>query len=393
MSMKKQAPPLMAVRHIMLDFAENTGLSPAGTAPCRYLWTDAFAVCNFLELYRRTGDEKFKILAVSLVDQVHHILGKHRRDDSRIGWISGLDKDEGEKHPTGGGLRIGKTLNERKLGEPFDEHSEWDRDGQYFHYLTKWMHALIRIGRVTGEGGYLLQAAELAKTAHARFTYLPSAGGVKRMYWKMSIDLSRPMVHSMGHHDPLDGFITYSVLQTALGKDANRSPSFALDREIADLAAMCRGINWATDDPLGLGGIMADTYRVGQLIVAGRFELVDLLAELLSSSLIGLDSFAGKNPFDIPSDCRLAFREFGLSIGLQAMKKLLDLMTENPDQFNKLDLFARGEILGQQERIIDAIESFWLQSANRKAGSWTAHREINSVMLATNLMPDGFLSL
>ena len=25
-------------------------------------------------------------------------------------------------------------------GAPVDERLEWDRDGQYFHYLTKWMH-------------------------------------------------------------------------------------------------------------------------------------------------------------------------------------------------------------------------------------------------------------
>ncbi len=44
------------VREIMLEFAERTGLSPAGSSPERYLWTDAFAVCNFLGLYRQTGD-------------------------------------------------------------------------------------------------------------------------------------------------------------------------------------------------------------------------------------------------------------------------------------------------------------------------------------------------
>lgn len=40
------------VREIMIEFANLSGLSPARTSPQRYLWTDAFAVCNFLELYR-----------------------------------------------------------------------------------------------------------------------------------------------------------------------------------------------------------------------------------------------------------------------------------------------------------------------------------------------------
>ena len=39
------------VEQIMAQFAAETGLTGA-CAPRRYLWTDAFAVCNFLELYR-----------------------------------------------------------------------------------------------------------------------------------------------------------------------------------------------------------------------------------------------------------------------------------------------------------------------------------------------------
>ncbi|MGA7877901.1 MAG: hypothetical protein WCA08_19750, partial [Desulfoferrobacter sp.] len=61
-------------REIMTEFAELTGLIE-DRPPKRYLWTDAFAVCNFLELYRQTGEEQFKHLALSLVDQVHTVLG------------------------------------------------------------------------------------------------------------------------------------------------------------------------------------------------------------------------------------------------------------------------------------------------------------------------------
>jgi hypothetical protein len=103
-----------------------------------------------------------------------------------------------------------------------DERLEWDRDGQYYHYLTKWMHALNRAGRVTGASIYTAWAIELAKTAHAGFTYVPPTSSEKRMYWKMSIDLSYPVVRSMGHHDPLDGFITYTALQAAADIFKNR---------------------------------------------------------------------------------------------------------------------------------------------------------------------------
>ena len=178
--MKRNASDAI-VLEIMEDFARLTGLAPVGTQR-RYLWTDAFAVCNFLELFRLTNNETFRELALQLVDQVHHSLGRHRADDPRTGWISGLDEQEGELHPTRGGLRIGKQLNERKPGEPPDESLEWDQDGQYYHYLTKWMHALNRVGRVTGNPTYTRWALELAQTAHTRFTYVPSLGGRKKMY-------------------------------------------------------------------------------------------------------------------------------------------------------------------------------------------------------------------
>ena len=39
---------------LMRDFAERSGLS-SPRPPQRYLWTDAFAVCNFLGLARSQG--------------------------------------------------------------------------------------------------------------------------------------------------------------------------------------------------------------------------------------------------------------------------------------------------------------------------------------------------
>lgn len=153
---------IAAVHDIMQAFAERTGLSPATIQPRRYLWTDAYAVCNYLSLFRRTGEPHYERLALALIEQVHQTLGRHRADDPRSGWISGLDEVQGARHPTAGGLRIGKPLNERGRHERADEALEWDRDGQYFHYLTKWMHALCRAAAVTGDARYQRWAAELA---------------------------------------------------------------------------------------------------------------------------------------------------------------------------------------------------------------------------------------
>jgi hypothetical protein len=382
------------VREIMMGFADLTGLSPAGKAPRRYLWTDAFAVCNFLELHRQTRDEEYKHLALRLVDQVHHILGRHREDDSRNGWISGLSEEEGRRHPTAGGLRIGKGMNERNPREPYDEHLEWDRDGQYYHYLTKWMHALNRVSRVTGNPAFNVWAIELAKAAHARFTYLPSRASGKRMYWKMSIDLSRPLVPSMGQHDPLDGLITYLQLQATAEKDKESTAAQDLESEIADMARLCVGKAWDTDDPLGIGGLLCDAYRSSQLSVIQGSEENDLLATLLESSLRGLGHFARGSLLMSPSDYRLAFRELGLSIGLRAVQRLPGLIEGNPKLFGKgHPVHTKVKSLMRYLPLCEGIEKFWLDPASTENETWRAHREINMVMLATSLAPDSYLAL
>lgn len=363
------------VRDLMAEFAGLTGLDPPHDHPRRYLWTDAYAVCNHLELFRRTGDATCRDLALRLVDQVHHTLGRHRDDDPRTGWISGLSEEEGEAHPTRGGLRIGKPLPERRPDEPFDERLEWDRDGQYYHYLTKWMHALNRVSRVTGDPIYTWWAVELAGIAHAAFTYAPSSGG-KRMYWKMSIDLSRPLVPAMGQHDPLDGFVTYSELQAAAG-------GTILSVEIADMARICRGGNLATDDPLGIGGLLFDAGRIAQLAsISGG-----LLASVLEAAQSGLARFAGGGTLRYPADSRLAFRELGLSIGIRGVGPLAERVRENPA------LSRRADALMRYVPLADEIERFWMDPEHRKAGTWMQNREINTVMLATSLAPEEFLAI
>jgi hypothetical protein len=382
------------VEEIMLDFASLTGLAPPAAHPRRYLWTDAFAVCNYVELFRQTHDETYRDLALCLVDQVHHVLGRHRDDDPRTGWISGLSGQEGEMHPTKGGLRIGKKLPERGQNEPFNERLEWDRDGQYFHYLTKWMHALNRVSRVTGDPKYNRWAIELAKTAYARFTYLSSFGGKRRMYWKMSIDLSRPLVPSMGQHDPLDGFVTFGELQQAANAESGLPLQPGLPAEIADMAGICRGRDLLTDDPLGIGGLLSDASRIAQLMIKGGSGYAALLDSVVDAALRGTVSFMESGTLDLPAGYRLAFRELGLSIGLKGAVMLADWIEENPDIFKgDGSLQRQANALAGCIPVVETIGKFWLDKGNRNAGTWTEHREINMVMLATSLAPAGFLSI
>ncbi len=382
-------------QEIMQDYARLTGLATNDPHPRRYLWTDAFAVCNYLELFRITGEEEYRDLGLRLVDQVHHTLGRHREDDPRKGWISGLDEEEGERHPTMRGLRIGKKMNERRLNEPPNERLEWDQDGQYYHYLTKWMHALNSVARVTGDPAYNRWAMELAKTAHARFTYAPPYGSGKRMYWKMSIDLSYPLVSSMGQHDPLDGFVTYCELQAAAGDFPDSPPSLDIKPEIADMARICRGINLPTGDPLGIGGLLFDASRIAQLMIKGSIKNISLLETVIGSALMGVEAFANGGALTAPAEYRLAFRELGLSIGLAAVEDLAKWVEEKPGLFQQgQGKLVRGvDALMEYGSIRERIEEFWTDGTNREASTWVEHREINMVMLATSLEPGEFLKI
>ncbi len=382
---------ITTVRDLMLKFARQTGLAPVRPDPQRYLWTDAFALCNFLELHRRTGDHRFMELATALANQVHAILGRHRADDPRSGWISGLTEEEGGRHPTAGGLRIGKKLPERGPAEPVDEELEWDRDGQYFHYLTQWMHALAALTRASGDPDWNRMAMELAVTACARFVHVSPVDGRKRMYWKMSVDLSRPLVVAMGQHDPLDGLITLHELQmTAAACPAPGLPD--LRPEIAVMEEVCNGLAWETDDPLGLGGLLTGAWRTAWMAAQGLFPHPDLPGRLLQAARVGLPLFIRSGTLGLPPHHRLAFRELGLGIGLHAVVGLQGLLkTSLKGPLPSLDEALNG-ILPYQP-LAGEIEKFWLRPDAQAAATWQDHREINMVMLASSLLPEGYLRM
>ncbi len=189
--------PVLA-QEILLDFARLTGLDPPHKRPQRYLWTDAFAVCTCLGIFCQTQDAAWRDLALRLVDQVHHTLGRYRDDGLESGWISGLSAQDGEIHPTAGGLRIGKSLPERRIDEGYNERLEWDRDGQYFHYLTKWMHAL-RPGESGNRGSKIYTVGNRTCKGSMRPVHIPS------LTWQQETDVLEDEHRSHPSPCPLDG--------------------------------------------------------------------------------------------------------------------------------------------------------------------------------------------
>jgi hypothetical protein len=379
-------------RKIMIEFGDQTGLSSLQNPPRRYLWTDAHAVCNYLSLYLQLGDLEYANLAEKLIHQVHSVLGKHRTDDPRSGWISGLSEEEGSKHPTAGGLRIGKKLNERGPDDPYDDRLEWDRDGQYFHYLTKWMHALCRASVVTGKQQYCRWAAELAKAAHAGFAVSAPGSSNKRLVWKMSIDLSYALVPSSGLHDPLDAYITNNEISLRVKRNFGSGETLHLGTEIEDAAAMIAGQHWHTDDPLGLGGLLFDANRALQLATSKQMKDPSMAEALLRTSIESIDATAAKLRFTAPAEYRLAFRELGLSIGFQAVARMREIVGMQPDLFTRT-IKQYLEQLQEFAALGEVIENFWCRPINQRAKSWLDHFDINRVMLATSLLPDQFLAV
>ena len=366
---------------LMSDFAERTGLT--GGEQRRYLWTDAFAVRNYLALFRMTGDERYRVLATDLVDAVHHVLGRHRPDDPRDGWLSGLPEAEGARHPTRGGLRIGKPLPERAPEEPEDERLEWDRDGQYFHYLTKWMDALAAAASVLRKPDYHRQAVELAEAVLPRFLRRSPRGAPVGLAWKMSVDLSRPLVRGTSPHDALDGYVTLRQLAQRRPEGAPAPREGEGEGEGVDvLRELASDGQWATADPLGLGGLLLDAVRLAwlpHLVPADQRILRDVLA----GADAGVRHVAVTGALGGPASRRLAFRELGLAIGLQALPAIA-VAAGSLSARDALD--AHLQSLSTHAGLGDQILEFWSDARQRDQPLWREHRDINEVMLATALL-------
>ncbi|OQD75202.1 hypothetical protein PENDEC_c008G06690 [Penicillium decumbens] len=235
----------------------------------RYLWTDTFGVINLLTMHKQftiagggTDDTRYLALARRLIETVHDVLGRTRDNRSRLPGAT-------DANPLGGGLRIGKT----------DEHGP-DGDGQYHHYLTIWMFALNRMAKASGDMNYNRQAVQLARAIHPKF-FVGRSARWPRMIWKMSMDLSTPLVKSEGNLDPIDGFVVFRLLQ-ATAMEAGDGE--VLTEEIGDYRRVMdrKGEHFVSSDPLDLD----DLFEIDQYLIRNiKF--------------------------------RLAFREFGTSLGLQ----------------------------------------------------------------------------
>jgi len=261
----------------------------------RYLWTDAYGVCNYITLYYCTQDTRYLDQADALIKEVHDVLGKDRKGRHRLG--------NSTQDPLRGGLRIGKE----------DPEDTPDGDGQYFHYLTKWAFALNRMSIARDTQLYNDWAVQLIKAVHPHFVAERGEGYPPRMYWKMSIDLSYPHVNSEGNLDPYDGFITYRLVQDRAAQKGSDSPA-SLNKEISDMARMVKAKyqRYRSTDPLDLGEA---------LWICHWYPDEEWSATVSKRSSESLEQLWQGGYFTGHPSRRLAFREFGTTIGVQVNQR------------------------------------------------------------------------
>ncbi|KAL4984231.1 hypothetical protein BDW68DRAFT_190653 [Aspergillus falconensis] len=331
----------------------------------RYLWTDAFGVLALLTLHAEsnrnsnsnTNDSSnhYLALAARLIETVHHTLGRNRSGSSPLPGAT-------ESNPLGGGLRIGKI-----------DESGSDGDGQYHHYLTLWMFALNRMSMATNDPKYNQQAIALAKAIHGPF-FINRGSDRPRMVWKMSMDLSRPLVASEGNLDPVDGFVVFRLLQAAEchfeGGEKGEGGT-VLEDEIEDYARVMKrkGEHFVSSDPLDLGMTMWTVHWVieedwAQRLAERCFEQIYELLEI-------------RRYLDRNMKYRLAFREFGTALGLRCMAE------QEVEKERAVDLRAYSD------QILDVWRPVMEASLSEDATPEDL-KPITRVMYAAALIPGAF---
>jgi hypothetical protein len=221
-------------------------------------------------------------------------------------------------------------------------------DGQYFHYLDKWLFALARANHVT-------DGVRIAKSSFPYF-FEDAGRGRGGIRWKLSVNASRPstLPATYPNDDTLNALIVYSLLD-ALNKN-NAANELSLKDEIKELRNSLRNYNpRVTEDPLGWGlEAISDQYVMGH----PRTTQLRLLASKALHT----------------SHLSLPFRLYGAMIGASVDGHLIPR-----DTLEKL------------KEVCTRYQFKEMEKSSSDEGYEEEHSAINRVMLAMVLLSPGAL--
>ncbi|CAM9119303.1 unnamed protein product [Phaeothamnion confervicola] len=203
----------------------------------RYLWTDAFGVLNFVSMAERAREQAAAAAApapasgsavsagastgsggsecdagrvhlcaaVLLIDAVHQTLG--RPSSPRFPMLA---DESGHPRSTGyKGLRIGKAKSRR------GSDAGMEYDGMYWHYMDKWLFALLRCSQATDDPALLEDAVRIIRQVHEHFIVRRERDGrAIGLHWKLDVDLSpiRGLETALPGDDALSAWVVYSLI-------------------------------------------------------------------------------------------------------------------------------------------------------------------------------------
>jgi len=126
------------------------------------------------------------------------------------------------------------------------------------------------------------------------------------MFWKMSMDLSKPLVYSEGNLDPIDGYVTFQILQKTVGDPSVLAEEIRDYKKIVDT----KFEQYYSGDPLDLGMTLWTSHWFDK-----EEEWSTKLSERAFRCLRILKD--EELYFEEPPAYRLAFREFGTCLGIR----------------------------------------------------------------------------
>jgi hypothetical protein len=122
-------------------------------------------------------------------------------------------------------------------------------------------------------------------------------------------------------------------VQHAIAKVSGNAAVGGLSDATEALFALCKHGQWATNDPLGVGGLLFDACRLCQLLGQENRGEVRLLEGVMQGSGDGLMTMLKTRYLQQPTRHRLAFRELGLAIGLRAVPIIANALQDESNVF------------------------------------------------------------